>query len=109
MNVFAVRAAELADNRPSLTAAVEPLLKTREAVERQIAHLDGRGRRLARNTAQARRFRTAPGVAPITALCFLATIDAPPRLKRRGSVGPYGGLTPRRYASGETDWTGRIS
>jgi putative membrane protein len=32
MNVFAVRAAELADNRPSLTAVIEPLLKAREAV-----------------------------------------------------------------------------
>jgi transposase len=42
MNVFSVRAAELADNRPSLTAAVEPLLKAREAVERQIADLDER-------------------------------------------------------------------
>jgi len=48
MNVFAVRAAELADNRPSLTAAVEPLLKAREAVERQIADLDRKVLRLAR-------------------------------------------------------------
>jgi hypothetical protein len=52
MNVFAVRAAELADNRPSLTAAVEPLLKTREAVERQIADLDRKVLRLARNNGQ---------------------------------------------------------
>jgi transposase len=40
MNVFAVRAAELAEARPELAAAVEPLLKAREAVERQIADLD---------------------------------------------------------------------
>jgi Transposase IS116/IS110/IS902 family len=65
--------------------------------------------RLARNDAQVRRFMTAPGVGPITALCFLATIDDPTRFKRSRSVGAYAGLTTRRYASGEIDWTGRIS
>jgi transposase len=109
MNVFSVRAAELAGARPELTAAVEPLLKAREAVGRQIADLDGKVMRLARNDAQVRRFMTAPGVGPITALCFLATIDDPTRFRRSRSVGAYVGLTTRRYASGETDWTGRIS
>jgi hypothetical protein len=37
MNVFAVRATELAEARPELAAAVEPLLKAREAVGQQIA------------------------------------------------------------------------
>ena len=109
MNVFAVRAAELAEARPELTVAVEPLLRAREAIGRQIADLDGKVMRLARNDAQVRRFMTAPGVGPITALCFLATIDDPSRFKRSRSVGAYAGLTTRRYASGEIDWTGRIS
>ena len=109
MNVFATRAAELAEARPELAAAVEPLLKAREAVGRQIADLDRKVMRLARNDAQVRRFMTAPGVGSITALCFLATIDDPTRFKRSRSVGAYVGLTTRRYASGEIDWTGRIS
>ena len=109
MNVFSVRAAELAEARPELTVAVEPLLRAREAIGRQIADLDGKVMRLARNDAQVRRFMTAPGVGPITALCFLATIDDPSRFKRSRSVGAYAGLTTRRYASGEIDWTGRIS
>src|SRR5580692_12541620 len=37
-----------------------------------------------------RRFITVPGVGPITALCFLATIDDPTRFKRSRSVGAYG-------------------
>ena len=89
MNVFAVHAAELAEARPELAAAVEPLLKAREAVERQIADLDRKVMRLARNNAQVRRFMTAPGIGPITALCFLATIDDPARFKRSRSVGAY--------------------
>ena len=52
---------------------------------------------------------TAPGVGPITALCFKATIDDPTRFRRSRSVGAYLGLTTRRHASGETDWSGRIS
>ena len=56
MNVFAARAAELIQDRPELTAAVIPLLKTREVVERQIADLDHKVLRLARNNAQVRRF-----------------------------------------------------
>ena len=47
MNVFAVRAAELADARPAVAAAVEPLLKARDAVGRQIADLDRKVLRLA--------------------------------------------------------------
>ena len=93
MNVFAVRAAELADARPAVAAAVEPLLKARDAVGRQIADLDRKVLRLARNNAQVRRFITVPGVGPITALCFLATIDDPTRFKRSRSVGAYAGLT----------------
>ena len=71
-----------------------PLLNARAAIEQQIADLDRKVMRLARNNAQARRFMTAPGVGPITALCFLATIDDP---------------TTRKYTSGEVDWTGRYS
>jgi transposase len=48
-------------------------------------------------------------LGPITALCFPATIDNPTRFGRSRNVGAYLGLTTRRYASGEIDWTGRIS
>jgi transposase len=109
LNVFAARAEELIEGRPELVAAVRPLLNARSAIEQQVDDLDRKVMRLARNNDQARRFMTAPGVGPITALCFLATIDDPTRFKRSRSVGAYAGLTTRRYASGEVDWTGRIS
>ena len=62
MNVFAVRAGELIQDRPELAAAVAPLLKTREVIERQIADLDRKVMRMARNDIQVRRFMTVPGV-----------------------------------------------
>jgi transposase len=106
MNVFALRAAELTANQPELAVAVTPLLTARVAIEQQVADLDRKVMKLARNGAQARQFMTAPGIGPITALCFLATTNDPRRFKRSRSVGAYAGLTTRRYASGEIDWTG---
>lgn len=108
-NVFAVRAEELIEGRPDLVAAVRPLLTARAAIEQQVDDLDRKVHRLARYDAEVRRFMTVPGVGPITALCFKATIDDPTRFKRSRSVGAYAGLTTRRHASGEVDWSGRIS
>jgi transposase len=108
-NVFVTRAEELIKGRSELVAAVGPLLKARKAIEQQLDDLDGKVLMLARHDAQVRRFMTAPGVGPITALCFKATIDDPARFRRSRSVGAYVGLTTRRHASGELDWSGRIS
>jgi transposase len=108
-NVFSVRTEKLIEDRPELIAIVGPLLKARKAVEQQIGDLDRKVLKLARYDAQVRRFMTVPGVGPITALCFQATIDDPTRFKRSRSVGAYIGLTTRRHASGEVDWSGRIS
>ena len=108
-NVFAVRAEELIENRPALIAAVRPLLEARKAIEQQVGDLDRKVHKLARHDVQVRRFMTAPGVGPITALRFKATIDDPTRFKRSRSVGAYVGLTTQRHASGEIDWSGRIS
>jgi transposase len=74
-----------------------------------VTDLDRKVLKLARHDVQVRRFMTAPGVGPITALCFKATIDDPTRFRRSRSVGAYVGLTTRRHASGEMDWSGRIS
>ena len=108
-NVFAVRAEELIEGRPELIAAIRPLLEARTAVEQQVSELDRKVMKLARHDAQVRQFMTVPGVGPITALAFKATIDDPARFARSRSVGAYVGLTSRRHASGEVDWTGRIS
>jgi len=108
-NVFAARAEELIEDRPDLVAAVRPLLEARNAVEQQVSELDRKVMKLARRDAQVQRFMTVPGVGPITALAFKATIDDPARFARSRSVGAYVGLTSRRHASGEVDWSGRIS
>jgi transposase len=109
MNTFTLRAKELIEDKPTLAAVIEPLLIAREAIEQQVADLDRKVMRLARSEPQVLRFMTAPGIGPITALCYLATIDDPVRFNKSRNVGAYIGLTTRRYASGEVDWSGRIS
>ena len=56
-----------------------------------------------------RRLMTVPGVGPVTALTFRATVDVPARFARSRSVGAHFGLTPRKWQSGEIDQMGRIS
>src|SRR3984893_14078242 len=108
-NAFAARAEKLIKDRPELVAAIRPLLGARNAVGQQVSELDRKVMKLARHDAQVGRFMTVPGIGPITALAFKATIDDPARFARSRSVGAYIGLTSRRHASGEVDWTGRIS
>ena len=50
-----------------------------------------------------------PGVGQLTALAFAAAVDDPERFKRSRDIGAYFGLVPRRYQSGEVDYTGSIS
>ena len=52
---------------------------------------------------------TTPGVGMIVALTFVAAVDDPGRFRSSKAVGAHFGLTPKKYQSGETDVTGRIS
>jgi transposase len=108
-NIFRRRAEELVGDYRLLQEAVRTLLAVREVVRREIADLTRKLLALALNSDESRRLMTAPGIGPINALAFCAAIDEPSRFRRSRSVGAYFGLTPRRYASGEVDWTGRIS
>jgi len=52
---------------------------------------------------------TTPGVGAIVALTYVSAIDDPGRFSSSKRVGAHFGLTPKKYQSGETDITGRIS
>ena len=108
-NVFDRRVEELVAEHPHLRLAIEPLLSVRGRVSSEIDDFDRQFLAKARASEACRRSMTVPGIGPITALAFLSAIDEPARFTRSRSVGAYLGLTPRRHASGEMDWTGRIS
>ena len=100
---------ELLDQNDQLSVAVLPLLEVREKVGSEVADLSKKLLALARNNVAIRRSMTVPGIGSITALAFYTAIDDPSRFRRSRNVGAYIGLTSRRYASGEIDWSGRIS
>lgn len=53
--------------------------------------------------------KSIPGVGPRLAEMVVAWIDDPHRFRNGRQVGSYAGLTPRRYQSGESERSGRIS
>jgi len=92
-----------------LACAMAGLLTARNAVLEAITAIDRDMKRLARASEACRRLMTIPGVGQLTALAFVAAIDEPERFRRSRDVGAYLGLVPRRYQSGEVDYTGSIS
>lgn len=106
---FAVRVRELAGDDPAVAPIVEPLLSVLATMLAQLARLTKQVLDIVRQEKVCRRLMSVPGVGPITALAFRATIDRPDRFRRSRDVGPHLGLTPARYQSGETDIQGRIS
>jgi transposase len=106
---FPARVRELVVDDPVLASLAESLLSVIEVMTREVDRLTKRVLDEVRVEPTCRRLMTAPGVGPLTALAFRATIDQPGRFRRSRDVGAHLGLTPRRYQSGETDVQGHIS
>jgi transposase len=106
---FLERVRELAGGDATVTPLVEPLLAILATMLREFTRLTKRVLDITRKEEICRRLMSVPGVGPISALAFRATIDRPDRFKRSRDVGAHLGLTPARYQSGETDIQGRVS
>lgn len=94
---------------PVLEVVAASFIVAHEAICCECAAIEEQLVTLARGNALARRLMTVPGVGPIVALSFMATIDDAARFSKSSQVGAYLGLTPRRHQSGEVDHSGRIS
>jgi len=106
---FAERVRELAGGEALVMQLVEPLLAILTTMLVQLQRLTKQVLDIVRQEEVCRRLMNVPGVGPITALAFRATIDRPDRFRRSRDVGAHLGLTPARYQSGETDIQGRVS
>jgi transposase len=106
---FANRIRELVADHTTLSAIAEALLAARGILFEQWQKLEKRLRSLAREDNRVRLLMTAPGVGTIVALTYASAIDDPGRFRSSKAVGAHFGLTPKKYQSGETDVTGRIS
>ncbi len=106
---FENRVCELLKRHVDLRVAVRPLLSARLALLKEYEELNENVVKVARIDPVAQLLMTAPGVGPITALTYKATIDDPDRFPKSSAVGTHLGLTPRVRESGETSRRGGIT
>ena len=106
---FGGRIEELVAGHPMLKVIATALLAAHAALLRKFDMFEKRVRSMARADKRARLMMSAPGVGAIVALTYVSAIDDPSRFSSSKRVGPRFGLTPRKYQSGETDVTGRIT
>ena len=106
---FEARIKELVENLPDLAGLVEPLLVVRRVLREQITVLHRRLLAIVKDDEVCRRLMTVPGVGPVVALTYRATVDVPARFRNSKAAGAVFGLTPAKYQSGESERTGGIS
>ena len=106
---FEARIRELVADIPDLAMLVEPMLIVRRALREQFVILHRCLLAIVRDDDVCRRLMTVPGVGPVVALTYRATVDVPARFRTSKTVGAAFGLTPSMHQSGESERTGAIS
>jgi transposase len=106
---FSARIRELVKGHPVLETVARALLAVHAVLLRELNGFEKQARTMARSNAKARLLMSTPGVGPIVSLTYANAIDDPGRFKSSKQAGAHFGLTPKKYQSGETDRSGRIS
>jgi transposase len=106
---FAVRINELVAGHAGLMSVARALLQAHAVLLREFKGLDKQVQQLARSHPQAKLLMTTPAVGPIVALTYTFAIDDPKRFSSSKATGAHFGLTPKKYQSGQTDYSGRIT
>jgi transposase len=106
---FAGRIEELVAGHPHLQVIAKALLAVRAVLRKEFAAFEKQARMMAFSDARTRLLMSTPAVGPIVSLTYVSAIDDPGRFKSSKQAGAHFGLTPKKYQSGETDYTGRIS
>ena len=93
-----------------LLCVLAPVFAVLELLTDQIRRIDGQVDRLCREVyPETERLTQVPGVGPLSALCYVLTLEDPSRFARSRDVGAYVGLVPRRDQSGDVDKQMRIT
>jgi len=92
-----------------LAQALGAVYSVLETLQRQIKELDRKIQELADSDERCKVLQTIPGIGPITAFAFAASIGDAARFQKAQAAGAYLGLTPRRNQSGQKDVLGRIT
>ena len=106
---FAGRIEELVVGHRHLEPIAKAVLAVRAVLRTEFADFEKQAGKMARSDRRTRLLMSTPAVGPIVALTYASAIDDPGRFKSSKQAGAHFGLTPKKYQSGETDYTGRIS
>jgi transposase len=82
---------------------IERQVQMLETVMEQVKAADKHVQRIAKEHLVCRRLMTIPGIGPVTAVRFVATIDDPTRFSSAHRVQSYIGLTPGENSSSERE------
>jgi len=86
---------------PVIPASIERLLVSIEALSVQILAADAELEQEATDDAVCARLMTVPGVGPVTAVRFVATVDRIDRFAGAHTLQSYLGLVPGEHSSGD--------
>lgn len=92
-----------------LQQAIGPMLPVLEALQAQIREADRQLEALSGTDPRVRRLRSAPGIGPVTAATFVATVDRADRFAGPHQLEAYLGLVPREDSTGEHHHRGPIT
>jgi transposase len=105
---FAARV-EQAEMPQHVLVQIEPLLIMLKSLNEQIKLADEQVAEIVKDDEVVKRLTTVPGVGPVTATTYAATLDGAARFRDAKQVRSYLGLVPREHSSGEKQHRGRIS
>jgi transposase len=88
---------------------IAPLVNLIRTTSAELEAADARIAAIAAGDPVIQRLRTVPGVGPVTATAFVATLDTWERFSGPHQVEAYLGLAPSEKSSGEKQHKGRIT
>jgi transposase len=106
---YVARRVATLDLAPALAREIAPLLRALGLLNEEIANADARIVATRRDDPVVARLTTAPGVGPLTATAFVATVDDVARFADAHQLQAYLGLVPSERSSGEAQRRGRIT
>ena len=93
----------------ALAQTLAPLHQTITDLSGRIAEVDRRIRTATQADPIVTRLQSVPGVGPVVAVTFRATVDRIDRFREAGQVSALAGLVPREASSGERQQRGHIT
>jgi transposase len=96
--------ASLADGMgEAVEAVIRPMLKSVEAISKQIGAYDRRIEEIAKRYPEMKLLTQVYGVGTLIALTYILTIEDAQRFEHSRDVGPYLGLTRKQRDSGDSE------